>query len=270
MESIIFWTATTLYALATASFVVFIGFRKPRASWLAHLFFAIALAPHAGSLIMRWQAVGHGPYSTRYEVLSANALVLAVLYLGSALRLPRIRALGVLIAPTVFIMMGLSVDSFELRYEVPIIFKSWWLFLHIGFAKAFGACTMIAAAAAVGYLLRAYRKKVPQWLPSQEVLDLYAHQFLLVAFLFLGIMIIAGSLWANQSWGRYWGWDPIETSSLVTWLAFGIILHFRVLHHWSGGRMAWLTLVALAFGLQTVYVVALIVPTIHNRYLVAP
>ncbi|HEY7725259.1 MAG TPA: cytochrome c biogenesis protein CcsA, partial [Anaeromyxobacteraceae bacterium] len=78
----------------------------------------------------------------------------------------------------------------------------------------------------------------------------------------------AGSLWAHQSWGRYWGWDPIETSALVTWIGFGVILHFRVLHRWSGVRMAWLTFAGLAMAMVTLYVVAVVVPTIHNSYMV--
>jgi ABC-type transport system involved in cytochrome c biogenesis permease subunit len=81
-------------------------------------------------------------------------------------------------------------------------------------------------------------------------------------------MIAAGALWAHQSWGRYWGWDPMETSALVTWIVFAIVLHFRVLHRWSGRRMAWLTVVALGFALVTTFVVAIVVPTIHNSYMV--
>jgi ABC-type transport system involved in cytochrome c biogenesis permease subunit len=105
-------------------------------------------------------------------------------------------------------------------------------------------------------------------LPAAERLDLYAHQFLLMAFLFLGVMIVAGSLWAHQSWGRYWAWDPIETSALGTWIAYGVILHFRVLHGWSGRRMAWMTFVAFGLMVMTLYVVVLVVPTIHNFYMV--
>jgi ABC-type transport system involved in cytochrome c biogenesis permease subunit len=151
---------------------------------------------------------------------------------------------------------------------VPIIFKSWWLVLHIGFAKLFVATVVLAAICAVAYLWKRRRPGSLAQLPDPPRLDLYAHQFLLSAFLFLGVMIAAGALWANQSWGRYWGWDPMETTSLVTWIAFGVILHFRVLHRWEGARMAWLTLLALAFALVTVYVVAVMVPTIHNSYMV--
>jgi ABC-type transport system involved in cytochrome c biogenesis permease subunit len=165
-------------------------------------------------------------------------------------------------------MLGFAATSFGVKYEVPIIFKSYWLFLHILFAKAFGTSVLLASALAVAYLIREKRSGSFAKLPTQEKLDLYSHQFLLVAFLFLGVMIVAGSIWAHESWGRYWAWDPIETSSLVTWIVMGIILHFRVLHHWSGKRMAWLALVALGFSIATVYIVTLVAPTIHDYYMV--
>lgn len=268
IESLLFWSATTGYALATLCMIVFISFKK--SGWYRAGFGLLLVAglPHAAALILRWVEVGHGPYSTRYEVFSANALVLLVIFSITAIRIKKLRPAAILLAPIMFLFMGASVDTFGLRYEVPIIFKSTWLYLHIGFAKVFAACALMAGISAIGYLIREYKDNAPEWIPEQERLDLYAHQFLLVSFLALGVMIVAGSLWAHQSWGRYWGWDPIETSALVTWIGYGIILHFRVLHHWSGKRMAWLTLIALILAIETTYVVALFVPTIHNRYLV--
>jgi ABC-type transport system involved in cytochrome c biogenesis permease subunit len=170
------------------------------------------------------------------------------------------------VAPAAFLLMGWAVSSFDLKQEVPIIFRSWWLVLHIGFGKLFFATILLAAFCAAAYLAKAGRPGSLPRLPSPERLDLYEHQLTLVSFLFLGVMIVAGSLWARQSWGRYWGWDPMETSSLVTWLALGIILHFRVLHRWTERRMAYLTFVGLAFAVTTLYVVAMVVPTIHNSY----
>ena len=268
MQSLLFWAAVTAYALATAGAIVGLAFSRPSWSRAAHLLGLAGLAPHAAALGLRWAEVGHGPYNTRYEVLSAQAFLLVAAWALLALRSPGVRSLGPLVMPAAFLLMGFSVSTFELKKEVPIIFKSWWLVLHIGFAKLFGATTILAGACAAAFLWRRARPAALPALPSQARLDLYAHQFLLSAFLFLGVMIAAGALWANQSWGRYWGWDPIETTALVTWVAFGVILHFRVLHRWEGPRMAWLTLVALGFAVVTLYVVAVMVPTIHNSYMV--
>jgi cytochrome c-type biogenesis protein CcsB len=268
MQTIMFWGAATFYAVATALFFIGMAFDKEWGTrWGGKAAFA-GLIPHAAAIGLRWAEVGHGPYSSRYEVISGNAFTLVAIYLIATLAYRQIRMIGVFVLPAAFLLMGWSVSTFGVKGEVPIIFKSYWLFLHIGFAKAFGASLIIATGCAVAYLIKFHSPARLVNLPEIERLDLYAYQFMLISFLFLGVMIIAGSLWAHQSWGRYWGWDPIETSSLATWLSFGIILHFRVLHRWSGGRMAWLTLVAFLFGMTTLYVVTLFVPTIHNAYLV--
>jgi len=267
-ESAWFWAATTLYALSVVGFVVWVGFRREGAARLAGLAAVCGLVPHAVSLGLRWAAVGHGPYSTRYEVVSANALLLVLVYLASARFARGLRALGVFVMPVAFLMMGFAVMTFELKSDVPIIFKSYWLWLHIGFAKLFAATIVLAAACAGAYLVKQRRAEALPQLPPPARLELLAHQLMLVSFLFLGVMIVAGALWARQSWGRYWAWDPIETSALCTWIVMGVVLHFRALHGWSGKRMAYLTFVALAFSLVTAYVVAMIVPTIHNSYLV--
>lgn len=268
MQSTLFWMATTLYAAATVAYFAWVAFRKEPGATLGRWLLGLALVPHAASLALRWIEVGHGPYNTRYEVISADTLlVVAVWFVATALA-RGLRALGPFIAPAAFLLMGFAVSTFELKREVPIIFKSWWLVLHIGFAKLFFAAILLAGLCAVAWLLKARDVSALQRFPSLERLDLYAHQLMLVSFLFLGVMIVAGALWAQQSWGRYWGWDPIETSSLVTWSFFGIVLHFRVLHRWSGRRMAWLTLAALGLSVVTLFAVATVVPTIHDSYMV--
>jgi ABC-type transport system involved in cytochrome c biogenesis permease subunit len=266
----LFWAAATLYALATVAWILWIAFRRDRAAGAGLWLLVAALVPHAATLGLRWVEVGHGPYNTRYEVLSANAFLLVAVWAAASAFARGLRPLGALVAPAAFLMLGAGLSTYGLKQQVPIIFKSGWLALHIGFAKLFGATVILAAICAAAYLVKRRNPGRLARLPSPERLDLYAHQLLLVSFLFLGVMIAAGSLWAHQSWGRYWGWDPIETASLVTWIGFGVVLHFRVLHRWSGPRMAWLTFVAFGLAMTTLYVVAIVVPTIHDSYLVGP
>jgi len=268
VQSILFWSAVSLYALATVAWFAWAATGKASASTAGRALLAFGLVPHAASLAMRWVEVGHGPYNTRYEVISADTFILVAVWLAATLFARGIAGLGVFVAPAAFLLMGWSVSTFDLKREVPEIFKSWWLFLHIGFAKLFFASILLAAACAAAWLVKDRRPQALRKLPSAEKLDLYAHQFTIISFLFLGVMIVAGALWAHQSWGRYWGWDPIETSALVTWIVFGLVLHFRVLHRWTGKRMAWLTFVALGFAVVTLFVVAIMVPTVHNSYMV--
>lgn len=269
MTQIVFlWSAIALIALATVAFFAGFAFRKVAGEASGAWLLGSSLAPLTATLALRWAEVGHGPYQTRYEVLAANALVLVLAWGASTLLAKGLRGLGVFVAPSALLLLGWACGSFGLKKDVPIIFKSGWLFVHIGFADLFFAAILLAALCAAAYLVKAQRPASLARLPSPERLDLYSHQLALVSFLFLGVMIVAGSLWARQSWGRYWGWDPIETSSLVTWLVLGVILHFRVLHRWPPRRMAYLTFVALAFAFVTLFVVAIVVPTIHDSYMV--
>jgi ABC-type transport system involved in cytochrome c biogenesis permease subunit len=268
MQSFLFWASTTLYAAATVAWFAWVAFRLDRGAAIGRGLLGAALLPHAGALALRWLEVGHGPYVTRYEVISADTFLVVATWFVAAWLAKGLRGLGALVAPSAFLLMGWAVATFGVKREVPIIFKSWWLVLHIGFAKLFFAAILLAALCALAWLVKARAPGALARLPSPERLDLYAHQLTLVSFLFLGVMIVAGALWAQQSWGRYWGWDPIETSALVTWIFFAIVLHFRVLHRWSGLRMAWLTLAALGFAVVTLFVVAVLVPTIHNSYMV--
>ncbi|HEY6009510.1 MAG TPA: cytochrome c biogenesis protein CcsA [Geobacteraceae bacterium] len=269
MQSLLFWSATTCYGVAAVFMFVWVALHRERGGvWGVRLAWC-GLLPHAGAIALRWIETGHGPYNSRYEVLSANAFVLLVIYLVTVLVAPRLRGVGGAVLPAGFLLMGWAASGFGVRQEVPIIFKSWWLFLHIGFAKGFAATTVIAASCAIGYLVKTSDPRRLPSFPEPERLELYAGQFLLLSFLLLGVMIAAGSLWAHQSWGRYWGWDPMETSSLVTWVAYGIILHGRGLYRWGGRTSAWLTIVALGFAVVTLYVVVMVVPTIHNSYMVS-
>ncbi len=268
MQTFAFWAAATCYAVATILYFAEAAFDRRKAGTWGRIVAALGLLPHFAALALRWAEVGHGPFSSRYEVLSANAFLLVLVYFVSTLFAPGLRPLGAGVLPAAFLLMGWAVDTMGVKNEVPIIFKSYWLWLHIGFAKLYGAATVIAAVCAVVYLVKARRPGRLARFPIPEKLDLYAHQFLLVSFLFLGVMIVAGSLWAHQSWGRYWAWDPIETTALANWVALGVILHFRILHGWSRSRMAWLTLVALGWMVVTIYVVVLVTPTIHNFYMV--
>lgn len=268
VESAVFWSATTAYAISSLAFFIWFAFRRSSASTFGLVVAAVGLVPHTAAIVLRWLDVGHGPFSSRYEVLSANAWLTVAVVVALSLTVRRLAGLGVVAMPAAFLLMGWAVSAFGVRQEVPIIFKSAWLWLHIGFAKLFFVFALLAAASAIAWFVKNRAPERFEMLQDPRRLDLYGHQFLLVSFLCLGVMIVAGSLWAHESWGRYWGWDPIETAALATWIAYGIILHMRVLHRWDGRRMAWLNLAAFALAVITLYVVVLVLPTVHDFYMV--
>jgi cytochrome c-type biogenesis protein CcsB len=99
--------------------------------------------------------------------------------------------------------------------------------------------------------------------PEPRVLDELGYQLILLGFLFLSVGIITGAVWANSAWGRYWGWDPKETWSLVTWFIYATLLHARMMRGWQGRRIAFLSMIGFAAVLFTYFGVNLL-PGLHS------
>jgi len=99
--------------------------------------------------------------------------------------------------------------------------------------------------------------------PDSRVLDELGYQLILLGFLFLSIGIITGAVWANSAWGRYWGWDPKETWSLITWFVYATLLHARLTRGWHGKRIAYLSMFGFAAVIFTYFGVNLL-PGLHS------
>ena len=99
--------------------------------------------------------------------------------------------------------------------------------------------------------------------PQPVILDELGYQMTLFGFLFLSVGIITGAVWANSAWGRYWGWDPKETWSLITWFIYATLLHARMMRGWRGKRIAYLSLVGFAAVVFTYFGVNLL-PGLHS------
>jgi cytochrome c-type biogenesis protein CcsB len=101
------------------------------------------------------------------------------------------------------------------------------------------------------------------YFPAHHVLDELTYQMVMFGYLFLTIGIITGAVWANSAWGRYWGWDPKETWSLITWLIYSILLHARFMRRWQGSRIAVLSIIGFLAVLFTYFGVNLL-PGLHS------
>ncbi|MBT1075392.1 cytochrome c biogenesis protein [Geobacter grbiciae] len=268
MDVIFFWIATTLYALSSVLYLIHFIFDKKWGEKGAAALAAGGIVPHVAAVAMRWVQAGHGPYITRYEVFSSDALIAVAVFLAAGLLYRKIRVAGAIVMSGAFLMMGYGALSVDTKAAAPITFKSWWLVIHILFGKVITGAMLIAGALAVFYLLKSKRPERWPRLPDVASLDDLSYRFLSLGFCALGLMIVAGSIWANSAWGRYWGWDPIETWSLISWITVGAILHLRRLHGWRGRRMAWLTIAALLLAIFTAFLITIVSPGIHSSYMV--
>ncbi|MHB1404920.1 MAG: c-type cytochrome biogenesis protein CcsB [Desulfitobacteriaceae bacterium] len=239
--------------------------------WAVRLAF-LGLLPHTAALLFRWLETGHGPYMHRYEVYSSDVWVVVLVYLLVQLRRPRLRFTGIMVLPSAFLLIGMAVLSSPEIQPLPPTFGTYWLVVHILFAKLAYGCLVIGTALAVFYLIkdRALRKGKSSAfltkLPELPILNEQSYQFLAFGFIMLAIMIAAGAIWANKAWGRYWGWDPVETWSFISWLLYGIYLHLVRTYGWSGRRPAWLAILAVLILIFALFGIGLVYESLHSPY----
>ena len=268
LETILHWVAVGLYILATILFAHALLWNHPaRARWGLGLT-AAGLLPHSVALIVRWIEVGHGPYMMKYEVLSSNAWMAIVMLLIVLWRRPSLAGLALVALPGSILMVGLGLLTSPEARDLPPTLRSIWLGFHVFFnSLAVGAFLLSFAAAVI--LLRKLKGASSRWLerfPAVDVLDAYTVRYVGFAFVFWSTTIVTGAIWANQSWGRYWGWDPIESWSLVTWLCYGTLLHLRRFYRLGPKATAWITIACFALSILTVFIFPFLIPSMHSAY----
>lgn len=266
------WAAVTVYAVSAILFAIGLVFRAEKAMTGGVLVAAAGLLPHLFAITVRWIRIGHGPYLGFYEVVSFLALLGVAMLVGVVYRYRGLAVAGAVVMPLSFLLIAGAMLAPSVAEPITPTLASWWLAIHVTFAKLTYAAFVTAFALAIVYLARnrltaGRYADVFAKLPRQEVLDDLAFRFVGLGFIFLGIMIAAGAIWANEAWGRYWGWDPIETWSLISWLVYAAVLHARLTLGWRGRRFAWATVAALPIVVFALIGVPAVYKSIHGAYL---
>lgn len=205
------------------------------------------------SLVFRAFATGHGPFSNMYEFSIAFAWGILGCYLWFERKYHQ-RLLGLVVLPVALGLLWYALQipgGADVEPLVPALQNNLLLSVHVATAiVAYGSFT-IAFAAAVMYLAQ---PEGGRWgLPKPSVLDEIGYRAIVVGFPFLTLVIVLGAVWADVAWGRYWGWDPKETASLVTWFIYGAYLHARVMRGWRGRKAAILLIVGFGATLLTYF-----------------
>lgn len=275
IEIVLMWVALTCYVAATALFVFGLTFSRPPLVRAAVIASAVGLVPQIVALGVRWIRVGHGPYLGYYEVANVLTLFTVVLFVISALRSPRLSAAGIAIMPVGVLLLGGAMLAPKAGLPITASLASYWLFIHVAFACVAFGVFVASFGLAVVFVIRE-RSKSGRWarrleqLPAQDVVENLTSRFVLAGFLFWGIMIASGAIWANQAWGRYWGWDPIETWSLIVWLVYAFYLHLRFTLGWRGQRLAWYAIIAMPIALFSLVGIPVVFNSIHGAYIAGP
>ena len=216
------------------------------ARWLTLVAFAALVA----SMTIRAVIVGRGPWGNLFEFCVAFATSILFGYLVLARRYP-IRSIA-FIPVGVSLLLALYASSLphEINQLVPALQNPPLLTIHVGLAMLSYGIFATSFAAGIAYLVQGKTDRYP-WLPSHRVLDSVAYRAVIIGFPIFATMIILGSWWASIAWSRYWGWDPKETSALVTWLVYAIYLHARNQRAWAGRPAALLLVVGFVMVLVT-------------------
>ncbi len=227
-ETRLLWLAVGAYVLAGVVALGGVIFERRRERTVLALL-VVGLGLHAVSIGLRWQRLDHGPFVTMFEILSSNVWSLLAVFAVAYWRLPPVRATAAVVLPIMFVMMAWLLSSDEAARSLPGTFYTLWLYVHIGFGKLFLGSILVAVGLAGIVLLRAVGV---HWMgferaPNDERLDELAYRFMAMGFVMDSLMLIAGAIWAQVAWGRYWSWDPLEVWALVTWIALAIAMHLR-------------------------------------------
>ena len=265
---------TFIYGLSAFLYLAGWVFRSERPARAATWAALAAVAGNAVGLALRWiesygLGIGHAPLSNLYESLTFFALTITVIYLVVEKQYQN-RVIGVFSTPLAFLAMAYASLSPNINDRIqPLIpaLKSNWLIAHVITCFIGYGAFAIAFCVSWMYLIRERRPVTEGSLlarfPEPRILDDLNYQLIMFGFLFLTAGIITGSVWANSAWGRYWGWDPKETWSLITWFVYATLLHAKLMRGWYGRRVAYLSIAGFMAVLFTYFGVNLL-PGLHS------
>ncbi len=215
-------------------------------------------------LVTRTIATGHPPYTNMFEYLSAfgAGVVIAAVVIERRAGGNRVGIFAMPLALALFLVADMAFSS-EIQPLVPALQNNRLLAIHVAAMIVSYSVLGVAFVTAVLYLVQGGHDRL-KWLPSSRTLDDVTYKAVVAGFPILGLGIALGAYWGNLAWGRYWGWDPKETTALVSWLILAGYLHAHSLSRWRGQRAAWLVVGALGMIMFNIFVVNFVIAGLHS------
>jgi cytochrome c-type biogenesis protein CcsB len=265
LEGLFIWTAIGLYALSFIAGLYSVIFKK--GSGAGQWFLRGAVLAHCIAIGVRWYSTGHPPVMGVYENSLMGSCFISLTYIILQYYFKQIEGVYILVSPVVLLILGNGLQSPAELAPLEPPYRSNWLYVHVLFAwLAFGSYFVSAFVGAITIIREGITKRFSFRIPEEKYLDELSFRLILFGFFSESIMIGSGAIWAHGLWGRYWGWDPVETWSLISWLTYGLNLHLRLTYGWRGKRAAWLAIVSL-FGVIGLFFGIGYISGLHTRML---
>jgi cytochrome c-type biogenesis protein CcsB len=237
----------------------------------------IAWALHLTATVLRGIAAERVPWANMYEFALTGTLVITTVYLVviTFSRKTDLRFLGTFITGLVLVSLGVATVNFYVSVvPLPPALQSYWLVIHVFVATAAVGFFALGFALSVVQLMQARREAVAATtdavkksflatLPSAASLENLAYRINIIGFILWTFTLMAGAIWAEKAWGRYWGWDTKEVWTFIIWVVYAGYIHARATRGWRGTRSAWLAIIGFSAVLFNFTVVNLFFKGLH-------
>ena len=228
-------------------------------------------------VVLRGLATMRVPWGNMYEFI--NLTCLSGLVAGAImLRRPQYRPLWVFLLLPVLILLTVS-GRWLYANAAPVMpaLQSYWLPIHVSVVSLGSGVFLVAGIASTLFLMRTSRLGDPvpegtqstlarmvQRFPDAQTLDRIAYRTTIFAFPVFGFGVIFGAIWAEEAWGRYWGWDPKETVSFIAWVIYAAYLHARSTAGWRDRKAAWINVAGFIAMIVNLFFVNLVTVGLHS------
>lgn len=262
-NSVLFGFALVAYFVSTVSYFYFAVTESQRGRRLGNVFALVGVLAHTVGLVIRIAMSGASVFTNTYGTVSLWAWLIVVVYLILE-RVYGVGKLGAAVLPVGLGLMAITSSPIVSEDISPLIpaLRSNWLVLHVTFSILGYAFFAVAAGASILYLLTAVFELTGF---SPEQLDQISYKAVAFGFpIFTLGGLVFGAIWAQTAWGRYWGWDPKEVWTLITWAVFALYLHTRLTYGWKGKKSAIIAVLGFFSALFTYFGVNYLLSGLHS------
>jgi cytochrome c-type biogenesis protein CcsB len=225
-------------------------------------------------IVLRGLATARAPWGNMYEFINLTSFC-GLVTAAVVLRRPQYRSLWVFVVVPVLVLLTVS-GRWLYANAAPVMpaLQSYWLPIHVSVVSLGSGVFLVAGVASILFLVKMSRLGAPdtqgglagvvQRLPDAQTLDRIAYRTTIFAFPVFGFGVIFGAIWAEEAWGRYWGWDPKETVSFIAWVVYAAYLHARSTAGWRDKKAAWINVVGFAAMVFNLFFINLVTVGLHS------